>query len=529
MKTDKVCLRPNVVFEPLFNQWYAWPYLISPATAAMYVANQHMRIMQSFAAAPQVHTTALKNPSLRGGPFINYPATRASEVKALLEKTTKEQAHLINFAKAVKELDEIINSEAQGYTLEPLYAKVPDILRGYVELVYDMNDHPSMRLIEGLLYKSRLYNDASQSVVFYLTQADGRPFAFNTPRLEDSNALELRIPFKDGRLDELFKMKHVPQSYDYIKDVLGVSKTQDSLFASFFAQDGIKRSRYEGDGVRVRYFGHACVLIETRAVSILCDPIISYDYAGKPLRFTYADIPTQIDFVLITHNHQDHCMLETLLQLRHRIKTIIVPKNNPGMLADPSLKASLRAIGFQDVREVDEIETIPVEGGGITALPFLGEHGDLNIRTKSAYLVKLEGRNILMAADSNNTEPKLYELLHDCFGDIDALFIGMECDGAPMSWIYGAMLTRPLQRDKDQSRRFDGSNCDKAIRLVERLNPRQVYVYAMGEEPWLSYVLAVHYTAESRPIGEANKLVQYCEDHGILGERLFCKKEIVLG
>ena len=49
-------------------------------------------------------------------------------------------------------------------------------------------------------------------------------------------------------------------------------------------------------------------------------------------RYTYADLPETIDYVLITHNHQDHCMFETLLQLRHRIKNIIVPKNNGGGL-----------------------------------------------------------------------------------------------------------------------------------------------------------------------------------------------------
>ena len=34
MKSDRVLLKPNAMAEPLINQWYAWPYLISPATAA---------------------------------------------------------------------------------------------------------------------------------------------------------------------------------------------------------------------------------------------------------------------------------------------------------------------------------------------------------------------------------------------------------------------------------------------------------------------------------------------------------------
>jgi hypothetical protein len=60
-----------------------------------------------------------------------------------------------------------------------------------------------------------------------------------------------------------------------------------------------------------------------------------------------------------------------------------------------------------------------------------------------AYLINLKGNRILCAADSNNIDPRLYERLHKLIGDIDILFIGMECDGAPLSWLYGSLLTKP--------------------------------------------------------------------------------------
>jgi hypothetical protein len=72
VSSKKVYLKPNVLAEPLFNRWYAWSYLIPPATAAMYVANLHLKIMQSFIAAPQAHVAALRNPAMIGGPFINH-------------------------------------------------------------------------------------------------------------------------------------------------------------------------------------------------------------------------------------------------------------------------------------------------------------------------------------------------------------------------------------------------------------------------------------------------------------------------
>ena len=522
-------LKPNVLAEPLINQWYAWPNLISPATAAMFIANSHLKIMQSFVASPQVHVSALKNPAMRGGPFINYDASRAGEIKALLDKTTKEQAEMLRLAADIQSLSEILDREANGLSLEPLYAKVPDTLRGYVELVYDLNNNPSIRFIEGLLYRSRYYNTGSQTVSLSLVEKDDRPFALSTPNLGGNGCVTLPVPFSSESLDELFKMRYQPQPIGYIREALQVSEAEHAKFAEFFTEDSaLPATRYDGDAVRIRYFGHACILIESKDVNILTDPVISYNHGNGMPRYTYEDLPPYIDYVLITHNHQDHCMFETLLQLRHKIGSVIVPKNNGGGLADPSLKFVLQNIGFAQVREIDELESIPVADGAITGLPFLGEHADLNIRTKIAYLVNLKGRSVLCAADSNNVEPRLYENIHSLFGDVDVIFLGMECDGGPLSWLYGPLLTKPLARKLDQSRRLDGSNYEKAIALVERLNPKQVFVYAMGQEPWLTYLTSIQYTEHSRPIVDSNKLVADCRNRGLESERLYGQKEIHL-
>ena len=99
--SERQYLRQNIVAEPLFNQWYAWPYLIPPASAAMYVANWHLKIMRSFVSAPQVHVAALKNPAMLGGPFINYEPARANDIKELMNRTVDEQAPMIELAEAL--------------------------------------------------------------------------------------------------------------------------------------------------------------------------------------------------------------------------------------------------------------------------------------------------------------------------------------------------------------------------------------------------------------------------------------------
>ena len=134
----------------------------------------------------------------------------------------------------------------------------------------------------------------------------------------------------------------------------------------------------------------------------------------------------------------------------------------------------------------------------------------------------------MFIADSNDIDPQLYEHIHHVTGDVDVLFTGMECEGAPMSWMYGPLMTRPLMRLMDQSRRLNGSNCEKVVLIMRQFNFRQVYVYAMGLEPWLSHVMALNYTDESKPIVESNRLLKYCREHDITSERLIYKKDIHL-
>jgi L-ascorbate metabolism protein UlaG (beta-lactamase superfamily) len=521
-------LKQNVLAEPLINQWYAWPYLIPPATAAMYMANSHLKIMQSFLSNPQMHVTALKNPAMLGGPFINYPASRSGEIRKLFEETTRKHSRMIMLAEAIKSMNETLLNEATGHSLEPLYQKIPDGLKGYVELVYDLNNHPSLRLIERLLYGSDYYAESSQGLALSRADGDNRSFVFSTPRLKDGTHLQVDFPFSYEGFDELFKAKSQPGSLPRLMEMLDIKAEDSDLFSSFFTEAAPAPSpSYTGDGMKIGYFGHACLLIESGGTSILLDPVISYDVGKGMPRYTYADLPETINYILITHNHQDHCLFETLLQLRHKTENIIVPRSGGGDLADPSLKLILQKLGFKSVIEMDEMEVIRSGDVTITALPFYGEHADLNIKTKSAYLIAGAGKSVLCVADSNNLLPDIYGPVHEAVGDVDTLFLGMECDGGPLTWLYGPLLTRPLARKMDQSRRFDGSDCQKALGLVNVFNPKRAYVYAMGQEPWLTHLTSIQYTEASRPIVESNRFVEECRARGLVSERLFGCKEIV--
>lgn len=529
MDNKDLYLKPNVVVEPLIDSWYASAHLVSPATSAMHIVGRHLKIMDSYIMSPEVHSAAAKNPKMLGGPFMDYETERVEDIRKLKSTTLETRTKSIEFQKAIVELDKMLKVSATGYSLESLYKDVPEILKGYVELVYDLNNNVSFRLFESLLYHSEFFDKSTQSIALWITENDERPFCLSTPKLEEPGVLELNIPFDHDGIDMLSKMKRKSGNIDEVMAKLGIEADDRALFESFFTDQHPKQyQKYEGDKARMRYFGHACILLETKDVSILVDPLISYyGYDSGIDHFSDIDLPDVIDYVLITHNHQDHVMLETLLQLRHKIKNIIVPITTSGALQDPNLKLMFNNIGFNNVIEMDEMEALKFHDCTITALPFTGEHCDLNIRAKACYHLGINEFSFLFVSDSRVMEPMVYSHVKRIVGEIDVLFLGMECDGAPLSWFYGPLMTEELARDKDQTRRFSGSDFDKGISLVDIFNPSEVYVYAMGQEPWLEYISSIKYTVESHAIVQSNLLVDECESREIIAERLYGEKELL--
>lgn len=524
-----VYLRQNVLVEPLCNQWYVTLPMIAPHTNAMLIKNSHIKILKSFIMSPDLHAAAATDPKMRGGPFMAIDKSRLDDVKALLDRILVEQKHVLEFAEAVESLDQLLRSDAKGFSMEPLYEKVPDPLKGYVELVYDLNNQPSIRFLEGLLYKTRYYTVDQQSVSLSLITSDEQPFVLSTPRLKDDSSVEIRKPFASTAYDELFRLKHEPRALGEISELLGISDEDLPIFRTLFTNDSpaeTEDQKYVGEGIRVRYFGHACLLLEDKHVSILFDPMISYKYPDSEKRYTYSDLPDVIDYIVISHGHLDHLALDTLLQLRHKTKNIIVPKTSKGFLAEPSLKLLLKNLGFQcNIIELDELEEVNLPAGVLTAIPFLGEHHDLNISGKSAYRIHISGRSFMIAADSANLEPRLYDHIHDIFGPVDTLFLGMECDGAPLTWFYGSLLTQKIDRDMAYSRKGSGSDEPRATKLLNSLECEQVFIYAMGLEPWFGHILSLNYNDESKQIVESNRFIAQCKDRGITSERLYAVDE----
>jgi len=532
LATDEVFLRPDVKIEPLTCGWYAWSHLIAPATQAMNVTYRQIPLLRSFIDNPAVHAAAAANPSLVGGSFVALTEADAPRAAALLDDINRRCAHMIAFAEAFRQLDREVQGKAQGFCLDDFYRSLPAELAGLVEIVYDLNNHPKTKLVEELLYAGGLDNRGLQQIHLHRTPSEDRPFFLSTPRLERQGSLVLNMRYTDPRLDDLCAMKLRSGSLADATRHLVESKHKVDCFHSLFTSERPLRKtpNYRGDGVRVRYFGHACVLVQTAGLSVLIDPTTAWARDDKEATLTFDDLPDVIDYVVLSHAHQDHICPEVLLPLRRRIGQICIPRHNPGNIADPSLKLVLRELGFSNIRVLDPLDCIDTPDGQIISLPFPGEHCDLDIATKQCVFLNIRGRRLAFLVDSDAVDAGLYRRIAGRIGSapLDALFIGMECHGAPLGWLYGPLLTRASKRRDDDSRRLNGCTCERALGVVEAIPCTRAYVYAMGQEHWLRYLMGLAYRPDSVQIVESDRFVAQCRDRGIEADRLLGCREWLL-
>lgn len=511
-------LKPLVKIEPLTCSWYTWPHMLSPANFALNMAYRYLPIMESFVGNPAVHLAANQDPKMFGGPFVALGAEYVPRIRDLIVKTRSDCKAFLELAKQFREFDKRVQQQARGYCLTNTYEAIPTVLKGFVELVYDLNHHPKVKIFEGLLGALRPLAPL-QHVLLSPASDAARTFFMSTPRFENESAMDLKWSFDDKRIDTLARTRTTATTMSELSLLLGSAVKRQTIAELFTpTPPSSEGQEYIGEGVRVRYFGHACILLQTRKLNILFDPMVAWE--PGPGRYTFSDLPERIDFVIFSHSHQDHFCVELLLQLRHRIGRIIVPTNNEGDISDPSMRQMLNNMGFANVLTFEKFEEHRDENVRIVSLPFPGEHCDLDIHSKHSVYLEFGGRKFLFLVDSDAQDPALYRHFSELLGPVDDIFLGMECHGAPLTWLYSPLLSGAVSRKDDESRRLSGCDSADAQSIVEAIKCSRVFIYAMGQEPWLRHVMGLEYTSDSIQLKESEKFLDYCRSRSLSAKHL---------
>ena len=164
-------------------------------------------------------------------------------------------------------------------------------------------------------------------------------------------------------------------------------------------------ARINGDKLLVTFINHATVLLQTRGVNILTDPI--WSQRASPFSFIgpkrhrepgvrKEDLP-EIDLVLLSHNHYDHLDLPTLNWLRDRSRNTVFVV--PLRVAEP-----LRTHGIETVHELDWGEARMVGNTTIYCVPavhFSARNAfDRNRTLWCGYVIESSGGPVYFAGDT---------------------------------------------------------------------------------------------------------------------------------
>lgn len=517
-------LRSNVIIEPLVDRFYAWHHTVAPIQASLNLANVQIPLLESYLHSPQVHLAASTNPELRGGYFMCVEEERADEIGALLDLIKRDRTAMLDLAAAIVEGEDLVRQEAAGFDMTPLYPKLPAALNGLVELAYDTSNQPSLHFLEPLAYKSAAYLEERQSIQLSLDRGVERPLILSTPRLPGAGFVDVPVPFRHRGVEALAKARIQATTTAALLEALELDGSHAVALETLLDRTpSLNPDRHIDSGGRIRYMGHACLVLQSAQAAIVTDPFMSTDNTSGDW-FTLDDLPDYIDLALITHGHQDHIVLETLLQLRGRVGAVVVPRSSRGNLVDPSMGLYLSHLGFPVV-ELDDFGEIEFPGGKVTATPFLGEHADLDIRGKSTFWVELAGKNVFVGADSSGIDPVLYRYIREHLGKADMAFLGMECNGAPLTWLYQGLMTKPISKKMSDSRKLSGSNAAQAAAILTELGADEAYIYAMGEESWQGHIMATSYDGNSYQLKQIDEFLAWCKERGHQAEHLFNKRE----
>jgi len=145
----------------------------------------------------------------------------------------------------------------------------------------------------------------------------------------------------------------------------------------------------DGTSVRITDIGHSTMLIELAGLKILTDPWFTDPILGivthpRGMGMNIEEIP-ELDLILISHGHFDHCDLKAISKL-NRSATVIVP--------DEKTSARVRKLGYSEITILAPWESRFVSRITVTALP--ADH----IAPECAYMLSYEDQSIYFGGDT---------------------------------------------------------------------------------------------------------------------------------
>jgi glyoxylase-like metal-dependent hydrolase (beta-lactamase superfamily II) len=244
----------------------------------------------------------------------------------------------------------------------------------------------------------------------------------------------------------------------------------DEFLASEILVTDQRQPRYgwDPDAPGITRLQHACLLFRSPRTRVLIDPHISSGFDRVPVHDTVGigDLRDQVDAILISHGHNDHWWLPTLMMFPREIPIIVPRVPRPTILCDDFADV-LRGLGFKNVIPL-EWYAPPYRVGDleIHAFPFYGEQPLLAERPRApslrnwgnTYVLRSEHFSAWVLIDSgNDIEGRMASVAEEVrarFGSVDYVFSNFRPFGITHPFYITGSGHYWLSLTPDQMRRF---------------------------------------------------------------------------
>lgn len=221
-------------------------------------------------------------------------------------------------------------------------------------------------------------------------------------------------------------------------------------------------------------FGGATAILEHRGVRMLMDPWLDDGiFHGSwvhfpPLQAGIADVG-RLDYIYISHIHEDHCSLGTLEHL-DRNATVLVMDRKPNFVADFLQRNRL---GFREVRLIPPRSPVELRPGLVADMVEPDPADAMASAIDSALVLSWDGHVIFNANDCQ-PHPAMIEYVRSAYGRPDLAMLPYSGgSGYPSCYINLTDDEKRSERDRIRAMRADAF-----IDTVKALDPKRVIPFA---------------------------------------------------
>jgi UDP-MurNAc hydroxylase len=221
-------------------------------------------------------------------------------------------------------------------------------------------------------------------------------------------------------------------------------------------------------------FGGATAILEHQGVRMLMDPWLDDGiFHGSWVHFPPLQIGAQdvgrLDYIYISHIHEDHCSLGTLREL-DRNATILVMGRKPNLVLD-FLKR--HRLGFREIKVIEPRSPVQLRPGLFADMIEPDPADAMAAAIDSALVLRWDGRVILNANDCQ-PHPGMVDYMRNTYARCDLAMLPY-CGGSgyPSCYINLSDEEKRSERDRIRAMRLEAF-----IQTVRDLQPRKVLPFA---------------------------------------------------